>query len=57
MNNFTYAVGRAAALVLFLYPIATQLLPKGWEDITLGVAAHIIVTWLNEYIHTPAQEA
>lgn len=54
MNNFTYAVGRAAALVLFLYPIATQLLPKGWEDITLGLVAHIAVTWLNEYIHTPA---
>lgn len=53
MNNFTYAVGRAAALVLFLYPIATQLLPIGWENITLGVISHIIVTWLNEYLHAP----
>lgn len=52
MNNFTYAVGRAAALILFLYPMATVLLPVGWENLTLGVMAHIGVTWLNEYAHT-----
>lgn len=57
MNNFTYAVGRAAALLLFLYPIAVQILPVGWENVSLGVIAHIAVTWLNEYLHTPTQEA
>lgn len=51
-NNFTYSLGRTAALFLFLYPMATQLLPIGWENITLGFVAHIGVTWLNEYAHT-----
>lgn len=51
MNNFTYALGRTSALLLFLLPMITTWLPNGWENLTLGVIFHVLVTYLNEKAH------
>lgn len=51
MNNITYALGRTAALILFLLPMATIWLPNGWENLTLGVIFHFLITVLNEKAH------
>jgi hypothetical protein len=56
MNNFTYAVGRAAALLAFLAPLIVQIFPPGWADSTLGFVFHVAVTWLNEWAHEKAPE-
>jgi len=53
-NNFTYAIGRTLALVAFLAPTAMQILPPGWQDVTLGFLAHAAVTYINEYLHAPS---
>lgn len=51
-NNFTYSLGRTAALVAVLAPFVFQVFPAGWQDLTLGFVLHAAVTWLNEYAHT-----
>jgi hypothetical protein len=40
--------------MLFVVPIAVQILPAGWENVTLGFIFHIGMTWLNEAAHAPS---
>lgn len=51
MNNFTYALGRTSALLLFILPLAASWLPTGWENLTLGIVFHVLMTYLNEKAH------
>lgn len=51
MNNFTYAIGRTSALLLFILPMAATWLPSGWENLTLGILFHVGITYLNEWAH------
>ena len=49
--SFTYWVGKVASLFVFAYPVLTGMLPHGWENVTLGVVAHFIVDYANQYYH------
>lgn len=49
--NFSYWVGKVLTLVAFVAPVLFQLLPSGWENVTLGVLLHGVVDWINQTYH------
>lgn len=50
--EFSYWVGKVASTLVLVAPLIMNLLPHGWENITLGVVAHLALDWLNQEAHT-----
>lgn len=50
--SFSYWVGKIVTLLVLFAPAAFQLLPAGWENLTLGVILHGVVDYLNQKYHS-----
>lgn len=45
---------KVIGLLLLMAPILMNALPQGWENVTLGVVAHLIMDYLNKSYHAEA---